>query len=944
MRRQTRWGTKRSAFEGRAAKRRLAARRRRLVMYASLVLSLFVLVAQVSLAAADDVAPDSTTSTQETTTQDPPAESQDPPADETGGGEEEPAEDPPADDPADPPADGGDGGEPSDDGSNDQPSDDGGDAGTADGDEESDATDERVVQRSVTSQAPDPIISEDRAVRICHRTDSYTNPYVIHTPDVLGVDGSGPGDHAEEHQGPVWFPEIPKHTEWGDIIPAGTFGGITIEGLNWDDAGAAIWANNCQPLEPVPDILVTKDCPASADVGDEITYTIIIQNTGEDDLEDIEVNDTILGDLSGDFSNTLAIGDSETHDFQYTTSENDPDPLHNEVTAIGSGVVSGDGATSTADCDTDLIPPPVPDIEVTKDCPASATVGDEITYTIKIENNGEEDLENIEVNDTILGDLSSDFSGSLAQGASETHTFPYQTSENDPDPLHNEVTATGTGVESGDEATDDASCDTDLIPPPVPDIEVTKDCPASATVGDEITYTIKIENNGEEDLENIEVNDTILGDLSSDFSGSLAQGASETHTFPYQTSENDPDPLHNEVTATGTGVESGDEATDDASCDTDLIPPPGPVGIQVTKECDASVGVGGDVNYTITVINTGEQQLDDVVVMDSLLGDLSGDFPDSIAVGDSAFAVVQRTAGADDPDPLHNEVTAAARGAETDEEVSDDSFCDTDILHPAIEIVKTADPTSGSPGTDITYTYEVTNTGEVTLFNISVDDDILGHIGDIAQLDPGDSATVTTDTELGTESVHNVGTACGTDENENEVCDEDDADVTVLNPAIEIVKTADPISGSPGTDITYTYEVTNTGEVTLFNISVDDDILGHIGDIPKLDPDESATLTANMELGTISVHNVATACGTDENENEVCDDDDADVTVVIGEEPPPPPEEPPVVLPKTETNPQAQALAFTGITGVPLAIVAMLLALVGAALTHLGRKRRYDTE
>src|SRR5690349_14472159 len=74
-----------------------------------------------------------------------------------------------------------------------------------------------------TAGAIPPNINVNK-VTICHRTASYTNPYVQITVDQDSVDGNlandkGQGDHYLEHRGPVFYPSIPKHTEWGDIIP-----------------------------------------------------------------------------------------------------------------------------------------------------------------------------------------------------------------------------------------------------------------------------------------------------------------------------------------------------------------------------------------------------------------------------------------------------------------------------------------------------------------------------------------------------------------------------------------------------------------------------------------------------------------------------------------------------------------------------------------------------
>jgi hypothetical protein len=94
-------------------------------------------------------------------------------------------------------------------------------------------------------------------VTICHRTDSQTNPYVVITVDVASVDGdsgndNGQGDHLLEHTGAVWAgPDTPKEPKWGDIIPPFYEDGSTLTGypsLNWDDAGQAIFYNDCNPV------------------------------------------------------------------------------------------------------------------------------------------------------------------------------------------------------------------------------------------------------------------------------------------------------------------------------------------------------------------------------------------------------------------------------------------------------------------------------------------------------------------------------------------------------------------------------------------------------------------------------------------------------------------------------------------------------------------------
>ena len=147
-----------------------------------------------------------------------------------------------------------------------------------------------------------------------------------------------------------------------------------------------------------------------------------------------------------------------------------------------------------------------------------------------------------------------------------------------------------------------------------PGLNVLKTCPATGSVGGSITYQITVENTGEDTLNNIQVHDTILGDLSASFADTLAGGASETHSFQYTLTAT-PDPITNVVTATATAAQSSTELSDTADCTTDVLFP----DLDITKTADhASVNAGEQVGYTITVTNNGEGKAFDVVMNDTL--------------------------------------------------------------------------------------------------------------------------------------------------------------------------------------------------------------------------------------------------------------------------------------------------------------------------------------
>jgi len=142
------------------------------------------------------------------------------------------------------------------------------------------------------------------------------------------------------------------------------------------------------------------------------------------------------------------------------------------------------------------------------------------------------------------------------------------------------------------------------------------------------------------------------------------------------------------------------------------------------------------------------------------------------------------------------------------------------------------------------------------------------------------------------------------------------------------VKTVDPISGNPGDTVTYTYVVTNTGDTTLYDISVDDDVIGHIGDVDQLPAGESTTLAQDYVLpaGALGVTNVGTATGTDVLGKTVKDHDDANVTIVEAAHNPPP------------TPPQPTA--FTGSDAARVGLIILVLLALGAVALVIGRRRR----
>jgi uncharacterized repeat protein (TIGR01451 family) len=403
--------------------------------------------------------------------------------------------------------------------------------------------------------------------------------------------------------------------------------------------------------------------------------------------------------------------------------------------------------------------------------------------------------------------------------------------------------------------------------------------------------------------------------------------------------------------------------------------------LTISKTADAaSVSAGDDIGFTVTLTNTGAGDATGVSISDPLPGGTGVDWSIDSNTPASSCSITgtaptqtlscgPATVASGGSITVHvtSHTTSASCGTydntasfTTTNDGTGNASASTTVDCPDVFVTKTADAPLVEGGDAIGFLITVGNNGPGTANGVTLTDTLPANGGldwtidlidgqapgaqpacsiaagvltcDFASLAEGASHTVhvTSPTD---------GTSCGVVNNTATVDalnepntaqftanDQASASLTVICPAITIVKTVSPQSGNPGDTVTYTYVVTNTGDTTLFNVSVDDDVIGHIGDIAKLEPGQSVTLTKDFVLpaGNPIVTNVGTATGTDVLGTKVSDNDDAFVTIVLAKNPPPSP--PPT--------------AFTGSDAARLGLIAGVLLALGLLGIVLGRKRR----
>src|SRR5690606_39162307 len=177
--------------------------------------------------------------------------------------------------------------------------------------------------------------------------------------------------------------------------------------------------------------------------GQQITYTIEVENTGNVTMTNISVTDPLTG-LTETITN-LASGDSETFTDTYTISQDDMNAGNVENTATASGTAP-DNSTVSASA-TETIPgSQQPGLTLTKTASPTtfSSAGQQITYTIEVENTGNVAMTNISVTDLLTGwsDTITRLSPTRRSSVLDTYTI----SQDDMNAGNVENTATASGL------------------------------------------------------------------------------------------------------------------------------------------------------------------------------------------------------------------------------------------------------------------------------------------------------------------------------------------------------------------------------------------------------------------------------------------------------------------------------------------------------------------
>ena len=453
--------------------------------------------------------------------------------------------------------------------------------------------------------------------------------------------------------------------------------------------------------EIIPDKTASIDNP---NFGDEITYTVNVTNAGKVNANNVVVHD-VLGEGLELISADGGVYDDKTRTITWTVNLNSGETKSFKVVAkvIGYGNVTNSlvvgNKTSAVDVD-------VPEIIPGKDANNKApNFGDNIDYTITVNNIGKADAKNVVVVDHLAKGLKYISSSDNGVYDAATHTVTWIVDIDADSSLDLTVTASAEeyGVLTNIVTVGDKSASVDVnVPEIIPDKTADIENP---NFGDNVTYTVTVTNGGNADAKAVVVRDVLGKDLKfvSATGNYTFDEATNTITWIVDVDAGKTETFNVVATVINYGNVTNSLVVGNKTFSKNVTVPE----ITPDKTVDnENPNFGDTVTYTVTVKNEGDGNAADVVIVDTLGKGLeyissTGNYDNktntitwkvNLASGETkTFTVVAKIVGYTD---VTNEVTVGNKTA----------IVNVDIP----EIIPTKDVNNTTPNLGDTVEYTVT--------------------------------------------------------------------------------------------------------------------------------------------------------------------------------------------------------------------------------------------
>ncbi|HOO54290.1 MAG TPA: hypothetical protein PLX30_08635, partial [Methanothrix sp.] len=638
------------------------------------------------------------------------------------------------------------------------------------------------------------------------------------------------------------------------------------------------------------DVDKTVDIPVGS-ASTRVNFTIVVNNSGNADLDPVLVTDTLPFGLdapvpsSGGFVNgnvitwnlgRLNVSDTRSLWLEAHINGSVVGELTNTVEAEGKPE-QGKNVTDSDSVNVTALGAKI-DVDKTVDIPVGSA-STRVNFTIVVNNSGNADLDPVLVTDTLPFGLDAPVpsSGGFVNGnvitwnlgrlnVSDTRSLWLEAHINGSvvGELTNTVEAEGK-PEQGKNVTDSDSVNVTALGAKI-DVDKTVDIPVGSA-STRVNFTIVVNNSGNADLDPVLVTDTLPFGLDAPVpsSGGFVNGnvitwnlgrlnVSDTRSLWLEAHINGSvvGELTNTVEAEGK-PEQGKNVTDSDSVNVTALG----AKIDVDKTVDIPVGSASTrVNFTIVVNNSGNADLDPVLVTDTLPFGLDAPVPSSggfvngnvitwnlgrLNVSDTRSLWLEAHINGSVVGELTNTVEAEGK-PEQGKNVTDSDSVNVTALGAKIDVDKTVDIPVAKIGTNVTFTINVTNTGSADLDPVIVTDTLPFGLDYVSSTDNGSESGGVVAWNLGRmnssdsrsielvaqitgstfENMTNLVRVGGKPEHGDNVTDSDTENVKTFIASLDVNKTANVNATEPFKNVNYTIVVTNTGNIRLVPVIVND--------------------------------------------------------------------------------------------------------------------------
>lgn len=301
-------------------------------------------------------------------------------------------------------------------------------------------------------------------------------------------------------------------------------GGFLVAVILGSGAAGAVMTALAEPTLNGPALSVEKSAPKQVNVDEQFTYTIAVTNTGDETATGVVLTDEIpvgvqllsLPEGCGGEGRTIScpigsIAPSEVRSGVLSVKGTSTGTVVNTAQASATNAGPADDSVTTVVGDTTLA--------IDKTGPATAVAGSRIDYTIAVTNTGPVEAFDVDVRDFLPAGASSpefDAGCSLTEGTLLCHMGDLDVDETRTVAVSFVVAAPGevtnrARVSSSNVSTDpeDSVTTTVTASAPTADLELEKSAPASARVGDDLTYTIVVTNRGDTLMTGVRLSDPL---------------------------------------------------------------------------------------------------------------------------------------------------------------------------------------------------------------------------------------------------------------------------------------------------------------------------------------------------------------------------------------------------------------------------------------------------